>query len=113
LFEEIEREKENQTQEFFFGANKELRVTIHAGQYDQIETGWKLWDAAVILSRFLFENASLVKDKRVLELGSGCGLVGIVCGHLTRELVFSDYVPTVSLFVWLKKKEKKEKYFVD
>lgn len=39
---------------------------------------------AVVLCEYLEKNQDLVKDKRVVELGAGTGLVGIVAGLLGR-----------------------------
>ena len=33
----------------------------------------------------------MVKDKSVLELGSGPGLCGLLCSHFSREVILSDY----------------------
>jgi predicted nicotinamide N-methyase len=37
---------------------------------------------AVVLSEYLETNAELVREKMVVELGAGTGLVGIVAGLL-------------------------------
>lgn len=56
--------------------------------------GCALWDAAIILSRWFYENGEeIFKDKKVLELGAGVGLPGIVCGRYAGETVLSDCIP--------------------
>jgi len=57
--------------------------------------GWKLWDSSAILSRWIYENHEIFHGKTVLELGSGCGLVGIVAAHYARHVTFSDYLPAL------------------
>ena len=41
--------------------------------------GLHIWEAGIILSRFICENESFFYKKRVLELGSGIGIGGIAC----------------------------------
>jgi len=47
----------------------------------EVKTGLVIWDASVVLAKY-FENEEqfpkdVLKDKRIIELGAGCGLVGI------------------------------------
>jgi predicted nicotinamide N-methyase len=45
--------------------------------------GNSIWPASDIIINYLcFHKDEMVKDHRILELGSGCGYVGIVCGVL-------------------------------
>jgi predicted nicotinamide N-methyase len=54
-----------------------------------------MWSAAVILSRMLCRNPQLVSGKRVLEVGAGLGLCGIVAARWASEITLSDYNPTI------------------
>jgi len=56
------------------------------------------WHSAVALSTFLCDNAGLVRGKRVLELGSGLGLCGIVARWLGADVTLSDYQPDALQF---------------
>ncbi|EQC40558.1 hypothetical protein SDRG_02446 [Saprolegnia diclina VS20] len=47
----------------------------------------KLWDSALILTTYLARNPQVLAGKRVLEVGSGLGLVGMVCAHLGAAAV--------------------------
>lgn len=42
-------------------------------------TGLRTWEAALHLGTYLCENRSIVKDKRILELGAGTGYLSIMC----------------------------------
>lgn len=56
-----------------------------------LETGGSVWYAGIALSRHLVANPDIVRGKSVLELGSGCGLVGLTAAILgAREVLFSD-----------------------
>ncbi len=46
-------------------------------------TGLRTWEAALHLGQYLCVNPSLVKNKRVLELGAGTGYLAVLCAkHL-------------------------------
>jgi predicted nicotinamide N-methyase len=44
-----------------------------------------MWPSAVVLSQWLVTNPSVVRGKRVLEIGAGCGLTGLVAARLQRQ----------------------------
>ena len=55
--------------------------------------GWDIWEGATeLLCEHVAENPRLVQGKRVLEIGAGVGVVGLVaakCG--AKSVVISDY----------------------
>lgn len=57
-------------------------------------TGLRTWEAALFLGKYLKSNSdsSLIGDKTVLELGSGTGLVSILCARelQARRVVCTD-----------------------
>ncbi|KIP11780.1 hypothetical protein PHLGIDRAFT_63116 [Phlebiopsis gigantea 11061_1 CR5-6] len=55
----------------------ESRTTIESGT-----TGLKTWRASLVLSQYLIFYPELVRHKRILELGSGVGLLGIITATL-------------------------------
>ncbi|KAJ3721891.1 putative methyltransferase-domain-containing protein [Lentinula raphanica] len=54
-----------------------------------ISLGLRTWLASHVLARYLIQNPSVVEGKRVLELGSGIGYLGIIVASLQR-LAFKD-----------------------
>lgn len=42
-------------------------------------TGLRTWEAALHLGQYLCANPSLVKNKRILELGTGTGYLAVLC----------------------------------
>lgn len=51
------------------------------------------WHASVGLCQFLCDNRQLVRGRRVLELGTGLGLCGIVARWLGAKVTINDYQP--------------------
>jgi SAM-dependent methyltransferase len=44
-----------------------------------------MWPSAVVLSQWLVTNPSVVRGKRVLEIGAGCGLTGLIAARLQQK----------------------------
>eukprot|EP00471_Norrisiella_sphaerica_P008083 CAMPEP_0184502422 /NCGR_PEP_ID=MMETSP0113_2-20130426/50305_1 /TAXON_ID=91329 /ORGANISM="Norrisiella sphaerica, Strain BC52" /LENGTH=587 /DNA_ID=CAMNT_0026891593 /DNA_START=176 /DNA_END=1936 /DNA_ORIENTATION=+ len=65
-----------------------MRIGIYEGEDDFLAPqGSKIWAGGLVLSWFLTHNPQLVRNKSVLDAGSGTGIVGIVAGSLGAEHV--------------------------
>ena len=55
--------------------------------------GLHLWEASVVLTRYCIKNKNLFDNKAVIDIGTGCGLLGISLLLQTNlnKLSFSDY----------------------
>lgn len=55
-------------------------------------TGSTVWDSCVVLAKFLEEQRDVLnlKGKRTIELGSGCGLLGIAAAMLGGNVTLTD-----------------------
>ena len=53
----------------------------------------RVWEAGCCLAEFLLSHPDLIRDKKVIELGAGVGLTGIVAAGLCRpmHLHMTDY----------------------
>lgn len=51
-----------------------------------------LWPSAIALSRFMVEHKAVSGKNKVLEIGCGLGLPGIVAGRLGADVTFTDYI---------------------
>ncbi len=51
-----------------------------------------LWPSAIGLCHFMLSNDSIASGMKVLELGCGVGLPGIVAGQQGAHVIFSDYI---------------------
>lgn len=59
---------------------------------DKIPLWAEIWPAARGLSQYIWENMDFTGLK-VMEIGSGLGLPGVVCGLKGARVTFSDYQP--------------------
>jgi predicted nicotinamide N-methyase len=58
--------------------------------------GWRVWRGALSLCEELERRPALVAGRRVLELGAGCGLVGLLAARLgAASVVLTDSVPAL------------------
>jgi len=56
-------------------------------------TGCSVWEASVALATMLSAEPDRVRGKRIIELGAGCGLVGLAAGALgARAVTLTDEV---------------------
>ena len=62
-------------------------------QVSRVPYGVSLWSGAIVLSREIVRQKKLFVGKRVLELGSGVGLPGIVAATLGASVVQTDGDP--------------------
>lgn len=57
-----------------------------------------LWPAAEALATYLLNHPGLVRNKNVLELGSGLGLPSLVATELGANVLTTDYHPDVESY---------------
>eukprot|EP01116_Phalansterium_solitarium_P012447 TRINITY_DN28726_c0_g1_i1.p1 TRINITY_DN28726_c0_g1~~TRINITY_DN28726_c0_g1_i1.p1 ORF type:complete len:215 (+),score=36.36 TRINITY_DN28726_c0_g1_i1:63-707(+) len=74
---------------------------IFINQLFNEELGGNVWDAALVLCKY-FENAEdfpagFFEGKRVVELGAGTGVVGLVLASQGAKVVITDRAPLVPL----------------
>ncbi|XP_020221182.1 protein N-lysine methyltransferase METTL21A [Cajanus cajan] len=57
-------------------------------------TGAVMWDSGVVLGKFLEHSVDsgmlVLQGKKIVELGSGCGLVGCIAALLGGEVILTD-----------------------
>ncbi len=55
--------------------------------------GLHIWEAGIILARWVQANSTLFQEKSVLELGSGVGIGGLAVAAFTEasRVLLSDY----------------------
>lgn len=65
---------------------KVLIRQVTSRQSAQEDVGFVLWPSAVALSQWLLENQEIVQSaKCILEIGAGCGLVGLLAAQLQQR----------------------------
>jgi predicted nicotinamide N-methyase len=68
-----------------------VMVKMTASTDDSLETGGSVWHAAMALANYMLYNREKFRNKVVVELGSGCGLCGLLAGLLgAKHVIFTD-----------------------
>ena len=62
-------------------------------QDERIPYWGELWPSSIALSEFLNENSELISGKKIIEIGCGLGLAGIVAAKLGGTVTLTDYLP--------------------
>lgn len=75
---------------FTFSSHSFSLYSLASTMTDYDLTGQVVWPSALLLSEYLIENSALLKDKKVLELGSGAGLSGYVASFFSKEVLLTD-----------------------
>ncbi len=56
-----------------------------------LTVGYYLWDASIAMAYWLVKNSIFFKNKKVLEIGCGAGLVGIVAASYASRVYMCDF----------------------
>ncbi|KAF0691397.1 Aste57867_17365 [Aphanomyces stellatus] len=90
----LEEEKGPNEDQFTYNFGDDISIRLNGLRRDIGQTlnstGLTLWRAGDFLSDYMFKNKDLFAGKRVLELGSGLGLCGILAWHLGAEVLITD-----------------------
>ena len=71
-------------------AGHDLGASGAGGTGDMSFSGVHTWGAAVALAHLLARVPSIVRDKRVVELGGGTGLPSLVAAVHARTVIMTD-----------------------
>jgi len=86
---------------------EELCCYTHAGlEIEVLQQGWRgiafrVWEAALALCDFMIAHPTIVQGKKVLDLGSGPGLTGLVAAGLGAARVIITDLPEVTELIAL------------
>ncbi len=56
-----------------------VRIKIRSEKDIDKSTGMSVWTGSEVMCTYLRQHADVINNKKVLELGAGCGLCGLVC----------------------------------
>ncbi|XP_021604820.1 protein N-lysine methyltransferase METTL21A [Manihot esculenta] len=76
---------------FTFGSHVLQLLCLQSASTDFDLTGQLVWPGAKLLNDYLSKNAEMLQGCSVLELGSGVGVTGILCGRFCRQVVLTDH----------------------
>lgn len=81
--------------EFDFGGGVELVLEHYISFKDKFE-GLKLWEGAIVMTKYLLAHPKLVENKEVMDLGCGMGVLGIALAKkLSIKISMTDYLEKV------------------
>jgi len=61
-------------------------------EFEQFPFGLMLWESAVALAKWIATHAGLVENSRLLELGAGAGLPGLVASRVGAKVFQTDHL---------------------
>ena len=64
---------------------------IASSDKTNLTVGYYLWDSSIAMVYWLVKNNIIVQSKKVLELGCGAGLAGIVAAAFASEVYLCDF----------------------
>lgn len=83
--------------------NDAVKQQFNSYQLNKIDVAFpywcKVWDSAIALSQFLWQNPMLIKDKKVLEIAGGLGLPSLLVASIANEVICTDYIDTPFYFL--------------
>jgi predicted nicotinamide N-methyase len=64
-----------------------INQVVSLRQTEQKDVGYVMWPSAVLLSKYILSNGHLLTGtrKQIVELGAGCGLVGLVAAKIIQR----------------------------
>merc|ERR1719348_1992061 len=76
-------------------SDEEDGLAISAGQVPEGDTGVVVWDAAIVLAKYLQTVQAQLQSRSVIELGSGTGAVGLSAATLGASPVLLTDLPAL------------------
>ncbi|KAJ8450595.1 hypothetical protein Cgig2_020232 [Carnegiea gigantea] len=76
---------------FTFGSQVLHLFCLHSASTDYDLTGQLVWPGAILLNDYLSKNDEMLKGLSVIELGSGVGVTGVLCGRFCDKVVLTDH----------------------
>jgi len=74
---------------------RQLEPTVHErgiGDRANYTVGYRLWGASLVLSLYILQHQEFVRGKKVLEIGAGVGLCGLVASKVgSSRTVITDF----------------------
>ncbi|KAF7833599.1 uncharacterized protein G2W53_015932 [Senna tora] len=54
-------------------------------------TGQLVWPGAMLLNDYFSKNSEILQGRSAIELGSGVGITGVLCGRFCQKVVLTDH----------------------
>ncbi|XGW31171.1 hypothetical protein V3C99_009826 [Haemonchus contortus] len=71
--------------------------TLSIFQEVEADVGGVVWDSALVAAYYFIKNSEKYRNKKVLELGAGTGICGLVLAALGADVILTDLPSRVAL----------------
>ncbi|XP_011620735.1 protein N-lysine methyltransferase METTL21A isoform X1 [Amborella trichopoda] len=76
---------------FTFGSEIVELFCLQSASTDYDLTGQLVWPGAHLMNNYLSVNVHALQGQSIIELGSGVGVTGMLCGKHCREILLTDH----------------------
>lgn len=76
---------------FHYGPHSIDVFCLQSSATDYDLTGQMIWPGAELMNKFILKNSQIFQGHSIIELGSGVGLTGILCGIFCAKVVMTDH----------------------
>ncbi|XP_065880064.1 uncharacterized protein [Euphorbia lathyris] len=76
---------------FTFGSHVLQLLCLQSASTDFDLTGQLVWPGAMLLNDYLSKNTEILRGCSIIELGSGIGVTGILCGRFCHQVLLTDH----------------------
>jgi len=80
----------NEVEYSFVDTESNERVSVYICEGSSTEYGLYVWPCAHIMSQYIWKKRHNLREKKILEVGAGCGLPGALASKLGAKVIFSD-----------------------
>jgi len=75
--------------------NYDRTIVIKQERFKRCGVGHRLWPAAYVMSRWIYDHKEMWKGKKIVEVGCGPALAGLVVAPYCESILLTDYLDVI------------------